>query len=107
MNSSYMLDAFTLRNSENHSRLVFVMDAEKASGRHVHYKDYVNKTNAFEEPAELDVHEDRHFDYASRESHDSTIISIAKRFFSDRYRASMPFISADQKLVCMPRFSRH
>ena len=45
MNSSYMLDAFTLRNSENHSRLIFVMDAEKASGRHVHYKDYVNKTN--------------------------------------------------------------
>ena len=83
------------------------MDAEKASGKHVHYKDYVNKTYQDEEPTELDVHEDRHFDYASRESHDSTIISIAKRFFGDRYRTSMPYMSADQNLVCMPRFSQH
>ena len=107
MNSNYVLDAFTLRNSENHSRLVLVMDAEKANGIHVSYKDYVNRSYyaSQEEPEELKVREDRHFDYVSRESHKSLIVSLAKRYFSDKYRSSMPIVSTDQKLVCMPRFA--
>ena len=96
MMSNYLLDAFTLRNSLNHSRLVLIMDAEKAAGKHVSYKDYVNKSCSEAEPDELaDVREDRHFDYVSRESYKSVIVSHAKRYFSDRYRNSMPIMSTD------------
>ena len=45
MSSNYTLDVFTLRNSENKSFMVRVMDSKKASGKHVSYLDYVNKTN--------------------------------------------------------------
>ena len=96
MMSNYVLDAFTLRNPVNHSRLVLIMDAEKAAGKHVTYQDYVNKSCSEVEPDELaDVREDRHFDYVSRESHKSMIVSHAKRYFSGRYRNSMPIMSTD------------
>ena len=96
MMSNYVLDAFTLRNSANHSKLVLIMDAEKAAGKHVSYKDYVNKSCTAVEPDELeDVREDRHFDYVSRDNHKSVIVSHAKRYFSDRYRNSMPIMSTD------------
>lgn len=45
MSSNYTLDVFTLRNSENKSYMVRVMDSKKAPGKHVSYLDYVNKTN--------------------------------------------------------------
>ena len=90
-----MLDAFTLRNSENHSRIVLVMDAEKAAGKHVSYKDYVNKSSQQGKLKELHVVTERHFDFVARDSHDAVISSKHKRYFSKRYENSMPTISSD------------
>ena len=107
MNSNYLLNAFTLRNSENFSKMVLVMDAEKAEGKHVSYKNYVNKTSQETELDEIeDVLEDRHFDYVSRENHKANIVSKNKRFFGARYTCSKPIISRGQNLVCMPRFTQ-
>jgi hypothetical protein len=41
MNTDYALDAFTLKS--NPSSMVIFMDATKADGKHVHYRDYKAK----------------------------------------------------------------
>ena len=48
MNSSYMLDFFTLINSDGKQNMVRVMDYKEAQRDHVSYIDYVNKTNTKE-----------------------------------------------------------
>ena len=44
MNSSYMLDVFTLSNSEGKQFIVRIMDYKETPQKHVSYIDYVNKT---------------------------------------------------------------
>ena len=106
MNSNYMLNAFTIRgNDGNYSKMVLVMDAEKADGKHVQYTDYVNKTSSNEDMDHHEVMEDRHFEYVVRASHDSVIASLNKRTFSRRYKHSLPVISKDQNFIGFPRFS--
>ena len=91
-----MLDAFTLTKSENHSRIVLVKDVEKASGKHVSYKDYINKSSQKEGEIEaIEVIDDRHFDFVSRDNEHSVIHSIKKRYFHSMYKKSLPKISVD------------
>ena len=91
-----MLDAFTLTKSENHSRIILVKDVEKASGKHVSYKDYINKSSQKEGEIEaIEVIDDRHFDFVSRDSEFSVIHSIKKRYFHSMYKKSLPKISVD------------
>ena len=100
-----MLNATTLRHSENMSKMVLVMDAEKANGKHVSYKDYVNKTMESEMDEIPTVLEERHFEYVSRDNEHSTIESLNRRFFSQRYRLSKPILNRHQTRICMPRFT--
>lgn len=105
MNSNYLLNAFTIRTEGDYSKMVLVMDAEKAAGKHVTYQEYVNKTSNDEDLNQHDVMDERHFEYISRESHKSVISSLNRRIFSGRYKNSLPIMSKDQNYVCFPRFS--
>ena len=83
MNSNYLLNAFTIRKEEeNYSKMVLVMDAEKAAGKHVTYQEYVNKTSSDQDLGHHEVMDERHFEYVTRESHNSVISSENRRIFS-------------------------
>ena len=105
MNSNYLLNAFTIRKEGDFSKMVLVMDAEKAAGKHVTYQEYVNKTSNDQDLNHHEIIDERHFEYISRESHNSVISSENKRIFSERYKNSLPIMSKDQNYVCFPRFS--
>ena len=72
----------------------------------VWYKDYVKKSD--NELQELEERPEpkagRYFQLVERKSKSDPISTISKREFGDKYLHSLPVLSHDQKLLCMPRF---
>ena len=105
MNSSYLLDFFTLQSISPHDKkyMVRIMDSKESPKKHVSYIDYVNKTETASQ-AKI-KYGNRYFVLMQRESETSSIETKNKRSFGDKYNNSLPISSPDNKLMCLPRFS--
>ena len=83
--------------------MVRVMDYKESQRNHVSYIDYVNKTKT-KEYVKL-LHGNRYFVYMQRADENSNIVTCDKRTFGKLYTNSLPLISPDNNILCMPRFS--
>ena len=98
-----MLDVFTLIKHVNHQYMVRVMDFKESPKQHISYIDYVNKTNTQQYAQNLSS--SRSFVLMKREDEDSNILTEGERSFGKLYLNSLPQISPDNRVICMPRFT--
>ena len=103
MDTNYTLKAFTLRRPDDMSRIVTVSDSIKTPQYHVSYEEYVQgKKNSSRKHGKQ---EGRHFAYYERPEAKCSMKMTGSRYFADKYAKSLPVLSDDQALLCMPRFS--
>lgn len=74
--------------------------------KHVWYSDYIKKSDAELRASDNgpELKSGRFFQLVERTSKSDPITTISKRDFGAEYQQSLPSISGDQKLLCMPRF---
>ena len=54
----------------------------------------------------METRSGRHFALYKRKSHDSQINLIHRRTFGSMYQKSLPEVSKNHELICLPRFSK-
>ena len=118
MDTNYTLDAFTLRFSEDNgdspdtglSKIVLVVDAIKTDQKHVSYQTYLDTNLSLDEAdgeADFTADAGRHFTMYERLDAKTVLSKSAtgsSRYFGEMYAKSLPVLSDDQQMICMPRF---
>ena len=102
MDTNYTLKAFTLQRPGDMSRIVTVSDAIKSPQVHLSYEDYIRGNMNSRTHGK---NEGRHFAYYERPKAKCSMKMTGQRYFAKKYAKSIPILSEDQKLLCIPRFS--
>ena len=106
MNTTYTLDAFTLRDKFDNTHIVACMDIVKADGSHIAYEDYIDpETKNDGASCNYEVKDGRKFVVFQRTDMTDVMREEKTMPFHEDYSKSLPSLSGDQKLLCMPRFS--